>query len=53
VCAARRLQDACTPLHVVARNPSRARARATVVELLLSKGADPAAVDKVCGLRQC
>jgi hypothetical protein len=33
---------------VAARNPSRARGRASFVELLLSKGADPCALNKVC-----
>jgi ankyrin repeat protein len=41
------MQDARTPLHVAACNPSHARGRCSFVELLLQKGADPCALNKV------
>jgi cytohesin len=46
--SARTAQNACTPLHVAAMNPSGLPGRLRLVELLLEKGADPAALNKAC-----
>jgi ankyrin repeat protein len=40
-------QNACTPLHIAAINPANACDRASFVELLLAKGSDPRALNKV------
>ena len=41
-----RAQNACTPLHIAALNPSNAGDRAGFIELLLAKGADARALNK-------